>query len=284
MASSSERRRREADRQRRLAAADQRRARTERRRRVIAAAVGILVILAVVGGFVGARASTTSTSSSTTTTRAPSTTTTALPTDGVQPIPAAPGATLTGATPCPAEDGSTARTTMFASAPPTCIETDHFYTATITTSRGTFTVQLNPKVSPQTVNTFVVLARYHYYDGQPLTKVSSRAQFAFGMAFTGGGTAPGFDIPGEIPAKGTVFSPGSLSMAPASSSNGIGGRLVVSTFDQAPSNDQNVTPLGVMMSGDSTIAAIDALASQTGLPTATASITSITIVRSGAIS
>ena len=283
MASNSNRRRREAQRQRQQAAAQHHRARADRRRRLLAGAIGLVVVLAVLAGFLGTRSSSSS-STTTTTTRASSTTTTNLPADGVAPIPAPPGATLAGATPCPAEDGSSPRTTMFASAPSMCIETDRFYTATITTTLGAFTVQLNPKRSPQTVNTFVVLARYHYYDGQPLVSVRTRASFAFGVQFTGGGAAPGFPIPGEVPPTGTVFTPGSLSMAPASASNGNGGRLVVSTFDQAPANDQNVTPLGVMLSGDDTIGAIDALASRTGTPTAAASITSITVVRGGAIS
>ncbi len=133
------------------------------------------------------------------------------------------------------------------------------------------------------MNTFVVLARYHYYDGQPLTDVRTRASFAFGMAFNGGSAQPGFPIPGEIPAKGTVFTPGSLAMAPASTANGIGGRLVFATFDRAADNDQQVTPLGIMLSGDSTLSAINALASDSGQPTALATIESITVVQSGAI-
>lgn len=164
-----------------------------------------------------------------------------------------------------------------------CIETDHFYTASITTTKGLMTVQLNPKVSPQTVNTFVVLSRYHYYDDQPLTDVRTRASFTFGMAFSGGSPQPGFEIPGEIPAKGTIFTPGALSMKPASASNGIGGQLVFATFDQAPDNDQQVTPLGIMLSGDSTLSAINALASQSGKPTTLVTIRSISVVRSGAI-
>jgi cyclophilin family peptidyl-prolyl cis-trans isomerase len=145
------------------------------------------------------------------------------------------------------------------------------------------TVQLNPKVSPQTVNTFVVLARYHYYDGQPITDVRNRASFTAGMEFIDGSTQPGFAIPGEIPEKGTVFTPGALSMTPASASNGIGGQLVFATFDQAADNKQQVTPLGIMLSGDTTLTAINQLASESGMPTALVTITSISVVRSGAI-
>lgn len=279
MARSSDRRQQQLARQKAQTAAAARHQRTRRRRQIAALAVAVVVVLSTVGAFIGAKSSTKSSSSTTT----PASTSTTLQKSGIVP-PAAPvGASLTGPTPCPAEDGSSERTTSFASAPPTCIDNTHFYTATITTTRGALTVQLNPKVSPQTVNTFVVLARYHYYDGQPITDVRTRASFTAGMTFAGGSSQPGFDIPGEIPAKGTVFTPGALSMAPASASSGIGGQLVFATFDQSPDNNQQVTPLGIMLSGDATLTAINQLASESGKPTALVTITSISVVQSGAI-
>lgn len=278
MARTPDRRQREQSREKAQAATAARMQKARRRRQLAAGAIAILVVLSTFGAFLGSRGSS---SKSPTTTAAPTSTT--LPATGISPAPVAPGATLTGTTTCPAEDGSSARTTSFASPPPMCIETDHFYTATITTTKGSITVQLNPKVSPQTVNTFVVLARYHYYDGQSVTGVRSRASFTVGMAFSGGAAQPGFDIPGEIPAKGTVFTPGALSMVPAAKSGGIGGQLVFATFDQAPDNDQQVTPLGIMLSGDDTLSAINKFASQSGQPTALVSIQSISVVRSGAI-
>jgi hypothetical protein len=45
-----------------------------------------------------------------------------VPTTSFPPPTTVPGATLTGDTPCPAADGSSARTVMFAKAPPLCIE------------------------------------------------------------------------------------------------------------------------------------------------------------------
>jgi len=276
MARTSDRRQQQLARQKAQAASTARQRKDRRRKQVAAGAIAVIVVLSTLGAFLGSRSS-----SKPTTTTVPTSTT--MPTSGITPPAAALGATLTGATPCPAEDGSSARTTSFTSAPSMCIETDHFYTATITTSKGPMTVQLNPRVSPQTVNTFVVLSRYHYYDGQPITDIRTRASFTIGMAFSGGTNQPGFAIPGEIPAKGTVFTPGALSMTPASTSGGIGGQLVVATFDQAPDNDQQVTPLGIMLSGDTTIAAINTLASQSGKPTSLVTIQSISVVRSGAI-
>lgn len=280
MARTSDRRQQQLARQKAQAAATARQQKARRRRQLAAGAVAVIVVLSTLGAFLGSRSSTTK--NSTTTTSAVATSTT-LQQSGITPPAAAPGATLTGSTPCPAEDGSAARTTSFEAAPSMCIDTSHFYSATITTTKGALTIQLNPKVSPQTVNTFVVLARYHYYDGQPITDVRSRASFTAGMAFTSGPAQPGFAIPGEIPAKGTVFTPGSLAMAPASASNGIGGQLVFATFDQAADNNQNVTPLGIMLSGDATLTAINQLASESGKPTALVTITSISIVQSGAI-
>ncbi len=277
MARTSDRRQQQLARQKAQAASTARQQKDRRRKQLAAGAVAVIVVLSTLGAFLGSRSS----SSKPTTTTVPTSTT--LQTNGITPPAAALGATLTGATPCPAEDGSSTRTTSFASAPSMCIETDHFYTATITTSKGPMTVQLNPRVSPQTVNTFIVLSRYHYYDGQPVISVRTRASFTIGMAFSGGTNQPGFAIPGEVPAKGTVFTPGALSMTLASASAGIGGQLVVATFDQAPDNDQQVTPLGIMLSGDTTIAAINTLASQSGKPTSLVTIQSISIVRSGAI-
>ncbi|CAB4541699.1 unannotated protein [freshwater metagenome] len=279
MARTSDRRQRHLARQKAQAAATARQRKARRRKQIAAGGVAIVVVLSTLGAVFGSMSATTK--SSTPTTTVPTSTT--LQRSGIVP-PAVPlGATLTGATPCPAEDGSSARTTTFETAPPTCIDNNYFYTATITTTKGVMTVQLNPKVSPQTVNTFVVLARYHYYDGQPITNVRNRASFTAGMEFIDGSTQPGFAIPGEIPEKGTVFTPGALSMTPASASNGIGGQLVFATFDQAADNNQQVTPLGIMLSGDTTLTAINQLASESGMPTALVTITSISVVRSGAI-
>ena len=80
------------------------------------------------------------------------------------PIPEA-GASITGETTCPAADGSAKRTTTFAKAPPTCIDASKTYTALIKTSEGDITVALDAKSAPITVNNFVVLSRYHFYDG-----------------------------------------------------------------------------------------------------------------------
>ncbi|MDQ1424045.1 MAG: hypothetical protein QOD72_1543, partial [Acidimicrobiaceae bacterium] len=79
-------------------------------------------------------------SSSTTTTLTPTTLQVTTESTTTIPLPTTvPGATLTGDTPCPAVDGSSARTIMFAKAPPMCIDATKTYTATISTSKGDLT-------------------------------------------------------------------------------------------------------------------------------------------------
>ena len=77
------------------------------------------------------------------------------------PSPAPPSPTTT---PCPAADGSSPRTVTFAQAPPSCIDETKTYTAVVTTNKGAFTIALDAAAAPLTVNNFVVLARYHYFD------------------------------------------------------------------------------------------------------------------------
>jgi len=46
-----------------------------------------------------------------------------------------------------------------------CIDVTRRYSAEMVTSKGTMTIALDPVAAPKTVNNFVFLARYHYFDG-----------------------------------------------------------------------------------------------------------------------
>src|SRR5439155_14887309 len=90
-------------------------------------------------------------SSSTTTTAAPPTTAAAAGKVGTQE--------------CPAADGSSPQTRTFDGEPKMCIDPAKTYTATMETDAGTMKIALDPKKAPKTANNFVVLARYHFFDG-----------------------------------------------------------------------------------------------------------------------
>jgi len=281
MANQRSRRQRELERQQaRTAAASDARDRTKRRQRLAAAIVGVVVILSILGAYLGASNTTSPSTSSTTLPSGP--TTSVVPSSGITPPPATPGAALNGPTPCPAENGSSPRTTSFTDAPASCIDQTHFYRAVISTTKGDLTVQLNPERTPGTVNAFVVLARYHFYDGQPITSIIPRKSFTIGMSFTTAATM--FDIPNEIAAAGQIFGPGSIAMVGTS---GVGsaskGQLLIATFEQAADIDDSATAFGTLLDGFDTLLAINALSSRSGQPTAVVTITGITVTRSGEI-
>lgn len=126
------------------------------------------------------------------------------------------GASLTGETPCPAADGSAERTTGFEQAPPTCIDPAKSYTATLATTEGDVVIELDAANAPQTVNNFVVLARYHFYDNVPFHRVVPGFVNQAGdpVGPTPGTGGPGYTIPDEPPADpATAYAVGTVAMA-----------------------------------------------------------------------
>ena len=82
------------------------------------------------------------------------------------------------------------------------------YSAVIRTSKGDIELFLLPDASPQTVNNFATLARYHYYDGLPITKIVPRGWAEIDDPVgADGGRGPGYRLPNEADARGTVSSP-----------------------------------------------------------------------------
>ncbi len=118
------------------------------------------------------------------------------------------------ATPCPAEDGSSPVRQEFRQAPPMCIDASKRYTATMETSMGTLTIALDAATAPQTVNNFVVLSRYHYYDGVIFHRIINGFVCQGGDPTGTGRGGPGYRFADELPKPGR-YEIGSLAMANA---------------------------------------------------------------------
>ncbi len=118
------------------------------------------------------------------------------------------------ATECPAADGSSERRTRFDGPPPMCIDPARRYTATIATSMGDLVVALDPVAAPNTVNNFVVLARYHFYDGVVFHRIIKGFMAQGGDPDGTGRGGPGYKFADELPAAGR-YEVGSLAMANA---------------------------------------------------------------------
>ncbi len=113
----------------------------------------------------------------------------------------------------PALDGSAPVTQKFAKAPEMGIDPTKRYTATMQTTLGTVVIALDAINAPNTVNNFVFLAGYHYYDGIIFHRIINGFMCQGGDP-TGTGTGgPGYKFADE-PVK-QRYQIGSLAMANA---------------------------------------------------------------------
>ncbi len=196
--------------------------------------------------------------------------------------PPAKGASITGDTPCPSLDGSSPRTTAFAKAPPTCIVAGKTYTADMETSKGLITIALDSTAAPKTVNNFVVLARYHYFDTQPFHRIVKGFVVQGGSPDATGSGGPGYAIDDELPAK-NVYVPGALAMA-NSGPNTNGSQFFIVSGD-ASFLKPSYSFFGTVTAGMDVVTAIDAVGTptsspQSGAPTEVVTIQSVTIKES----
>lgn len=115
---------------------------------------------------------------------------------------------------CPAIDGSSPKTQKFSGPPPMCIDTAKTYTATMDTSMGSLTIVLDAIAAPKTVNSFVFLARYHYYDGIVFHRIIKGFVCQGGDPTGTGRGGPGYQFADELPKSGQ-YEIGSVAMANA---------------------------------------------------------------------
>ena len=79
---------------------------------------------------------------------------------------------------------------------------------------ATFTIEFDADKAPQTVNNFVTLARYHYFDDTQCHRVDHRLRRAVRRPDGDGNGGPGYVIPDELPLAGE-YQLGSIAMANA---------------------------------------------------------------------
>ena len=116
--------------------------------------------------------------------------------------------------PCPAPDGSSPKTQDFKEMPSMCIDVTKRYTATLSTSLGDMVIALDAAAAPLTVNNFVFLARYHYYEGVIFHRIIQGFMCQGGDPTGTGRGGPGYRFADELPKPGR-YEIGSLAMANA---------------------------------------------------------------------
>lgn len=272
-------------RQQQLILAAQRRA---RRKRLAVGILGVGCIVALAVGLVVAGSRGSSSTAATTTTSVPDREQVSIPDGPPADVPSvAPGATLTGDTPCPAPDGSAPRTTSFAKAPPTCIDPAKRYNAVLKTTEGDITFLLNPEQSANAVNNFVVLSRYHYWDGAPITTILPTIAFRVQDSINNpeGVSSPGYTIANDTPPQGALQTVGNPSLIVPKDDTGRvdPGQFQVALGEEAAGLPKNTPVFGLMLDDGTrdnqigTLQRIRKAGSKTGEPTKVITINSITI-------
>ena len=178
-------------------------------------------------------------------------------------------------TPCPNADGSSPKQQRFDGPPPMCIDPEKRYSAEMVTSKGTIRIALDAASAPKTVNNFVFLARYHYYEGIVFHRVIPGFVLQGGDP-TGNGTGgPGYRFEDELPAPGR-YELGSLAMANAGP-NTNGSQFFVISGPDGMRLPPQYSLFGKVVSGLDVVATIDALGSRSGKPSELVTIESVTI-------
>lgn len=211
--------------------------------------------------------------------------------------PVEAGRTIRGDTPCPKADGSEERATSFEKPPPMCIDVSRQYTAVFDTSEGRVEVKLDAANAPVTTNNFVVLSRYHYYDGSAMHRTEPSIDIVQGGApstQSASDPGPGYTIKDEgafssDPATGGVKGPytyteGDLVMARSSGPNTTGAQYFFAAGPNVSSLDAQGTyhKFGKVAEGLDVIKKVLALhvedpATQEGGPSKVVTVKKITI-------
>jgi cyclophilin family peptidyl-prolyl cis-trans isomerase len=148
----------------------------------------------------------------------------------------------------------------------------------VDTDVGTFTVALDAKAAPKTVNNFVFLAREHFYDGLTFHRVIPGFVVQGGDPQGNGSGGPGYKFGDELPKAG-AYKVGSLAMA-NSGPNTNGSQFFIVTGPQGAQLPPNYSLFGSVSSGIDVVKTIEAAGSQSGTPTTVHKMTKVTIAES----
>lgn len=257
------------------------RAKQSSRRRRAATIIGVLAGVAIIAAGIwiltgsgdGGKAAGTTT----TTDKAGSTTTTADKAAAELPRPEQ-GIALTGATPCPPAEGTSKRVEKFAGPPPMCIDPAASYTATFSTTKGDFTATLDAKKAPVSVNNFVVLSRFHFYDSVPFHRIVPGfvIQAGDGDGDPWGNNDLGYTIQDELPRSSADYTDYSLAMANAGA-NTNGSQFFVVLPGGGAQLQPNYSLFGQVTEGRDVVEAIGKLGDAQQKPTEAVVIKSVKI-------
>ncbi len=258
--------------------------RAQRRRSTVRRTITVVVLVAVAAGIYvlvsgnspkkTAGSTTSTTTGSSTTSTAPTTTTTAV-TSAAQTA----ADTAAVAAGCPSSPTTPLTKPTYSSAPAMTIDTSKNYTATVKTDVGTFTIALDAKDAPKTVNSFVFLADHHFFDCEAFMRVIPTFMDQTGspnQSNGGSDSGPGYEFANENSAPHGGYTTGEVAMA-NSGANTNGSQFFILV---GPYNNTGYSLFGHVTSGQGVVQQINADGSSSGTPKVTHRMLSVTISES----
>jgi cyclophilin family peptidyl-prolyl cis-trans isomerase len=210
----------------------------------------VLVVVALVG-FVFVTGNTDQAS-------APETTVSEVVDDAVAQETANAGPFAYGTSECAPADGSAEQRREFSDAHQLCIDPAKTYVASFDTTQGAFSVRLYADRAPGTVNNFVSLARWKYFDGTTCHRVIQDFVVQCGDPTATGTGGPGYSFADELPSAGE-YKIGSLAMA-NSGPNTNGSQFFIITGNSGASLPPQYSLFGEVTEGlDTAVKAMGAL-------------------------
>ncbi|WP_025844313.1 peptidylprolyl isomerase [Paenibacillus ehimensis] len=135
----------------------------------------------------------------------------------------------------------------WSSPPAMSIDPNKSYKATITTSKGAFTIELFAKEAPKTVNNFVFLAKEGFYDNITFHRIIKTFMVQTGDPLGNGTGGPGYKFEDELKTS-HKYEPGIVAMA-NSGKNTNGSQFFICTGEDSKSLPSKYTIFGKVVEG-----------------------------------
>ncbi|MGH9045050.1 MAG: peptidylprolyl isomerase [Acidimicrobiales bacterium] len=173
---------------------------------------------------------------------------------------------------CPASPTARVNTMHFSSAPAMTISTSTDYDATVKTDVGTFVIQMDPKVSPVAVNSFVFLAKQGFFNCVVFHRVIPGFVDQTGDPTATGTGGPGYQFTEAGPPNASPQYPlGAVAMAnsdnpPSRTPHTNGSQWFVVTGNAGETLPPDYVIFGRVIGGMSVVQKINKDGSTTGTP------------------
>ena len=155
------------------------------------------------------------------------------------------------------------------------IDPEKRYTAEVVTSKGTVVIALDALAAPATVNNFVFLARWHYYDGVTFHRIIPGFMCQGGDPEGSGRGGPGYRFADELPAPGR-YEIGSLAMANAGPDTN-GSQFFIVSGPDGVGLPPSYSLFGKVVKGLDVLKAMESVGSRSGAPSEPVIIESVVI-------